>query len=293
MHNAKYEAALSVAETGSLKKTAELLGYTQTGVSYLINSLEEELDMQLFVRNYGGTVLTAEGKTLLPYIRSVCNCENLLMSKVHEMKHLNSGLLRIASFSSVHTNWLPAMVKVYQSLYPGIEVEMKCCDDYDRLEEMICTGEVDCGFVILPTKKKMKVTEIYTDSVVAVIGEQHPLAEQPCFPVSQLDAFPYIQSLVSSEREVEELFAKYGKKADIAHRVDNDFTMLSMISNGYGFAIFPRLLLEHLNFPIVAKPLDPPEDRKIGFAVRAAGLAPGTVKSFQQTAQKWIQTWKA
>lgn len=142
MPNPKYEAALAVVEMGSLKKAAESLGYTQTGVSYLINSLEEELGVELFVRNYGGTVLTAEGKLLLPYIRSVCNCENLLMNKVHEIKNLSSGLLRIGSFSSVHTNWLPAMVKEYQKHYPGVEVEMKCCDDYDRLEEMICSGEV-------------------------------------------------------------------------------------------------------------------------------------------------------
>ena len=291
MPNPKYEAALAVVEMGSLKKAAESLGYTQTGVSYLINSLEEELGVELFVRNYGGTVLTAEGKLLLPYIRSVCNCENLLMNKVHEIKNLSSGLLRIGSFSSVHTNWLPAMVKEYQKHYPGVEVEMKCCDDYDRLEEMICSGEVDCGFVVLPAKKKMKGTEFYEDPVVAVVGENHPLADEPCFPASKLDQYPYIQSLVSSEREVDDIFERYGKKADVAYRVDNDFTMLSMISSGFGFAIFPELLLRHLNFPILAKSFNPPESRKIGFAIRAAGPAASAIKSFQETAEAWLEEW--
>ena len=68
--------------------------------------------------------------------------------------------------------------------------------------------------------------------------------------------------------------------------------MLSMISSGFGFAIFPELLLKHLNFPILIKPFEPQESRKIGFAVRAAGPASSAVKSFQETAQAWLQQWE-
>ncbi len=291
MNNPKYTAFLSIAETGSVKKAAEILGYTQPGISYLISSMEEEWDMQLFVRNYGGTVLTPEGELLLPYIRSVCTCESLLTNKVHEIKNLDAGILRIGTFSSVHINWLPEMVKEYRQKHPGIEVEMKCCDDYDRLEDMICAGEADCGFVILPTSKKLKVTELYSDPVVAVLGTGHPLAGEPCFPVSALDQYPYIQSLVSSESEADAIFSMYDKKPDVAHWVDNDFTMLSMISSGYGFAIFPELLLEHLDFHVLAKPLAPAASRKIAFAVRAAGPVSQTVRSFQDTAFDWVRKW--
>lgn len=119
MNNPKYTAFLSIAETGSVKKTAEILGYTQTGISYLINSMEEEWGLKLFVRNYGGTVLTSEGEVLLPYIRSVCNCESLLTNKVSEIKNLDSGLLRIGTISSVHINWLPEMVKDYKRAVSG------------------------------------------------------------------------------------------------------------------------------------------------------------------------------
>ena len=291
MNNPKYTAFLSIAETGSVKKTAEILGYTQTGISYLINSMEEEWGLKLFVRNYGGTVLTSEGEVLLPYIRSVCNCESLLTNKVSEIKNLDSGLLRIGTISSVHINWLPEMVKDYKRRYPGVEVEMKCCDDYDRLEDMICTGEVDCGFVIMPCKKKLKVEEIYEDQLVAVLDREHPLADSQSFSVSDLDQYPYIQSLVSSESEANAVFALYDKKPNVVHWVDNDFTMLSMISSGYGFAIFPELLLEHLDFPVIAKPLAPKASRKIAFAVRGAGPISQVVRSFQETAFDWVRQW--
>ena len=292
MNQPKYTAFLSIAETGSVKKTAERLGYTQTGISYLIKSMEEEWGIQLFVRNYGGTVLTSEGELLLPYIRSVCSCESLLMNKVGELKNLDAGLLRVGTISSVHINWLPEMVKEYKRKYPGIQVEMKCCDDYDRLEDMICTGEVDCGFVILPCRRKLKVKELYEDQLIVVLAADHPLADAEAFPVSQLDQYPYIESLLSSEPEAEEIFSRHNKKPNVVHWVDNDFTMLSMISSGYGIAIFPELLLEHLNFSVVAKPLAPKATRKIAFAVRAAGPTSQAVRSFQETAFDWVRRWE-
>ena len=54
MGNQKYDAFLKVAETGSFKQAAHDLGYTQAGISYLVSTLERELDVPLFVRDYGG-----------------------------------------------------------------------------------------------------------------------------------------------------------------------------------------------------------------------------------------------
>ena len=61
MGNQKYDAFLKVAETGSFKQAAHDLGYTQAGISYLVSTLERELDVPLFVRDYGGAHLTSDG----------------------------------------------------------------------------------------------------------------------------------------------------------------------------------------------------------------------------------------
>ncbi len=47
----KYEAFIKTAELGSIKKASEALGYTQAGLSYIIKTLEEELDISLFFRD--------------------------------------------------------------------------------------------------------------------------------------------------------------------------------------------------------------------------------------------------
>ena len=69
MANQKYDAFLTVARLGSFKAAAEELGYTQAGISYLVNALEKELGLTLFLREYGGVHLTTEGREVLGLVR--------------------------------------------------------------------------------------------------------------------------------------------------------------------------------------------------------------------------------
>ena len=68
----KYEAFVLAAETGSFKSTAEQLGYTQAGISYMMSSLESEMGTALFARDHSGVRLTEDGRNLLPWIQDVC-----------------------------------------------------------------------------------------------------------------------------------------------------------------------------------------------------------------------------
>ena len=71
MDTVKLAALLAAAELGSISKAAEALGYTQSGVTHIINSLEEEAGFPLLVRGNRGVRFTAEGERLAPFIREV------------------------------------------------------------------------------------------------------------------------------------------------------------------------------------------------------------------------------
>ena len=70
MEAVKCEAFLAAAELGSLTATAELLGYTQSGVTRMIGTLEEELGFPLFLRSKKGVQLTENGTLMLPLLRA-------------------------------------------------------------------------------------------------------------------------------------------------------------------------------------------------------------------------------
>ena len=65
MEAIKCEAAIMAAERGSLTAAASALGYTQSGITRMINSLENELGFALFIRQKRGVKLTENGKIML------------------------------------------------------------------------------------------------------------------------------------------------------------------------------------------------------------------------------------
>ena len=75
MYNPQLETFLTVAEAGSFNKAAEKLFISPPAVIKQINLLEENLDLQLFIRTHRGLVLTEAGKSLLQdtkYIIQYC-----------------------------------------------------------------------------------------------------------------------------------------------------------------------------------------------------------------------------
>ena len=87
----RYIAFLKVFERNSFSDAARDLGYTQSAVSQMIKSLEEELGVTLLVRSRSGVALTYEGRHLLPYIRDTVNAYRMLQSQAAGFSGLEQG----------------------------------------------------------------------------------------------------------------------------------------------------------------------------------------------------------
>ena len=150
MNLAKYQALLSVVESGSLTAAAAQLGLTQSAVSHSINSLEEELGFAVIKRSRAGVKLTNEGERLLPAVRGLLNSAEQLSQVTAAIRGLDSGLVRIGTFTSVAVHWLPGVLKEFQRDYPRVEFKL-LNGDYNDVEQWVRDGSVDIGFVNLPS----------------------------------------------------------------------------------------------------------------------------------------------
>lgn len=151
MNILKYMAFLKTVETGSFTKAAELLNYSQSGVSRMISDLEREWRITLLERDRNGIRLTSDGSRLLPYAQSVCAEYRKLRMEVDDLHGVQSGMIRIGTFSSGAIHWVPNIIKAFQKDYPGVDYEL-LLGDYSEIEEWIAQGRVDCGFLRLPTR---------------------------------------------------------------------------------------------------------------------------------------------
>ena len=245
----------------------------------MISDLEKEWKVVLLERGKGGINLTSDGLRLLPYAKSLVDEYEKLQMQVDELNGLQSGLIRIGTFSSVATHWLPKIIKRFQKDYPNIDYEL-LLGDYSEIERWISDGTVDFGFVRSPAKAGFETEFLAEDPLVAVLPENHPLAKEEKFPASAFKDEPFILLERGEDSDVADILEKQGIKADIRFTTWDDYAIMSMVENGLGISILPQLILRRAPYKIVTKPLDVPAYRKIGIALKDKKTASVAVKRF-------------
>ncbi len=275
----KYMALIKTVEYGSFTKAAEILNYSQSGISRMINDIEKEWGITLLERNRGGLRLTSDGLKILPLAQELCKSYEKLQIQVDDLNGLQSGIVRIGVFSSVATHWLPNIIKEFQKDYPSIDYEL-LLGDYTEIEDWIAEGRVDCGFLRLPTRHDFETIFLEQDELMAVIPEDHPLADCDKFPVTALCNEPFIMLKRGKNKEFTEIFDRCGLTPNVKFTTWDDYAIMSMVESGLGIAILPKLILRRNPYRIVAKELDIPTYRNIGIAIKSKRTASLAVKRF-------------
>ena len=261
----KYLAFVKTVECGSFTRAAGVLNYSQSGISRMIGDLEREWQVTLLERGKSGVRLTSEGTRLLPYAKRVCDEYEKLQSEVDEINGLKSGLIRIGTFSSVATHWLPNIIREFQKEYPGIDYEL-ILGDYTEIETWIEEGRVDCGFLRLPARKELEAVFLEQDRLLVVLPEGHPLAALEKIPVSALCGEPFMLLEKGEKTEVWEIFERNGFTLRVHFTTWDDYAIMSMVESGLGVSILPELILKRIPYRVVARELEIPAYRNIGLA---------------------------
>ncbi|MBR2593526.1 MAG: LysR family transcriptional regulator [Firmicutes bacterium] len=279
MNIQKIIAFVKTVEYGSFTKAAEILNYSQSGISRMIGDLENDWNITLLERGKGGVKLTSDGTRILPYAKNVVNEYEKLTMQADELKGLQSGLIRIGTFSSVATHWLPNIIREFQKDYPHIDYEL-LLGDYREIEEWIAEGRVDCGFLRLPTLPEFETIFLEKDELMAIIPENHPLAETEKFPISAFCSEPFMLLEKGGNDEIVEIFEKNHLSPKAHFTTWDDYAIMSMVESGLGISILPKLILRRIPYRITAKELDVPAYRNIGIALKNRKTASAAVKRF-------------
>ena len=278
----KYMAFVKAVECASFTKAAELLNYSQSGISRMINDLEKEWGISLLERGKSGVRLTGEGSRLLPHAKAVVNEYEKLQMTVDSLNGLQSGIIRIGTFSSVASHWLPKIIKDFRKDYPGIDYEL-LLGDYTEIEDWISSGRIDFGFLRLPTLPQFDTIVLGHDELVAVIPENHPLANCDTFPVKALCDEPFLlleKGENGAKAEILKIFEENNLSPQIKLTILDDYAIMSMVESGLGISILSQLIMKRIPYRIVAKPLDVRAFRTIGIALKDKKTASLAVKRF-------------
>lgn len=132
---------IQVAELNSFTKAADVLGYSQSTVSFQIKQLETELDCLLFERINHTITLTGRGKELLTYAHDVCRLTDEFRQNIDNSTELK-GTIHVVAPDSVCEDMLTTNYNDFHNKYPGIDLKFTAADTGDMFD-MLDRNEAD------------------------------------------------------------------------------------------------------------------------------------------------------
>lgn len=128
MESKKLEALLMAVDLGSFTKAAEVMGYTQSGLTHMMNSLEREVGFTLLERGRGGVRLTKDGERVAPAIREFLQANARLDSTIAQVASSRSEVIRVSAFASMAMHWLPSIIRRFREERPDVDVDIRMAD---------------------------------------------------------------------------------------------------------------------------------------------------------------------
>lgn len=288
MSISQYEALIKAIETGTLSGAAEELGYTQSGITRMLNTLESNFGTKLLRRGRTGVSLTSDGEYLLPYIREALHSQYALDTRVREMNGLNGGLIRIGSFNSVSAQWLPPIIKEFLGEHPGYRFELLNGTNQE-IGRWLAEQRIDFGFVKSPFVFNGETEFLYRDPIVSIFAEDDPHAGRESLPVEEILDLPYICLKEGLANDVSAVLKNHGITPTPRFIESDDLGLIAMVEQGLGVGLIPELVLEGFSRRVVTVPLDPPAFRDLGIAYHSGSDLPRSVQAFLDCTRSYIR----
>lgn len=265
-----YKIFVTVAETNNISYTAEVLGYTQSGVSHSMKRLEKELGLQLFIRDRYGVHLTPIGRDFLQKVRALMSENEKLEQFIYNIKGLEVGSLNIGALSSISVNWLPDIINNFNIEHPNITINLKeggISDLYNWVSE----SKVDFAFSSLDIKdnnRNLEFLPISSDKYVAILPNEYNTENMNSFPISKFTGENFIIPDLSYDNSIFEILKKENSKPIFRFSSQNDYSIISMVENGLGLSILPELAIKREKDRLKYLPLEPSYNRKLGIYMK-------------------------
>ena len=292
MDSKKIKALLTAAESGSLTAAAAALGYTQAGLTQMMNSLENELGVRLLVRGKNGVRLSDAGQSLLEPMRAFVAEADELEKGVERLRGENRSAIRIGAYASVSRLWLPAILSDFLREYPDTDASITV-GSIEQMYDSVKTEELDCAFVSrCPSMLKgLSWFPLHVDELLAILPAGDPF-EGAAFPVQRFSGAEFLMPSLGFDRDINPLFSAPEKRVLPRTRYTNmdDAALISMVEHGLGLTILSRMILQGVSAEIRALPLEPRGFRSLGLIISAKRQGEHVLRSFVRSTRSTIKT---
>lgn len=177
----KWKVMLAVDHHGSFTRAGLELGYTQSGITQMMKSLEKDVGFSLFKKVGHGTFLTDEAKALLPAIHSLLHAEEVIRQEIAALKGAQTGTIIIGTYLSCSIHWIPKIIQEFQQKHPDIHFKIIQGSE-GELAEWIQERKVDIGFLSYQPEQRYQFLPVMNESFLPFFPKGILLQRRTQFP---------------------------------------------------------------------------------------------------------------
>lgn len=186
------EIFTKIVELKSFSKAAESVYLTQPTVSGHVQSLEEELGMQLLDRLGREVVPTKAGKVLYEYARRMTALRDESRQALDQIMGLMKGEVVLGGSTIPGEYLLPGIIGKFREKYPEISAVLKIGDTTDIID-MVLAGECEIGVVgSRVDDNRLEYIEFVKDELVLIAGNKYPFPKKNEITAKELGSVPFI-----------------------------------------------------------------------------------------------------
>ena len=278
MNSQKWEALITAIDLGSFTRAAERLGYTQSGLTHMMRSLETELGFSVLHRGSFGVRPTEECERILPRVRALLAADRALeaeIGRVREDEHIRVGVC-----PTVAAPLLPSALVLFRREFPKVTIEIEEASEAMLREglgtrfDLILIGDGDAyGDRLIP------LTE---EALLALLPEGDPRCARERLPLRELSGGELLLSdaAIDATRLSEQgISFREGTRLTVA-------TLISMVAHGLGVGLLPAFSLSRELRGVRALPTEPPLCRRTGIVVAEERPRHDAVRRFVSIVKK-------
>ena len=230
---------MEVAEQKSFSKAARNLHISQSAISRMIKSLEEELGVTLFIRNAKTVEITAPGTIFLNYAKRCLFVFEHLKSDFENEFNLKQDTIEIGLPPITDAHVFAKLLGEFKKTYPQIAIKL-----YEHgskvIESSVQEGVIDVGIICTIPNKDFESFFLSEDEMCVVMPKGYPkevpmklLADYPL--VLYRDDFNLHDDILANCKKI-------GFTPKVVFETSQRELMLQTVMSGLGVAILPSRL---------------------------------------------------
>lgn len=238
-----------VAQQGlNLSTAAEALHTSQPGISKQIKLLEDELGVEILVRNGKRvTAVTPPGKTILAIAQRILQETENLKLAAQDYSNQDSGSLTIATTHTQARYALPEVIRRFTARYPRVKLSLIQGNPV-QICEFTLHGQADICIATeaIATFEELAMLPCYNWNRCVVAPPRHPILKQQALTLETIAKYPIItyDHAFAGRSQINHAFATRGIKPNVVLTAIDSDVIKTYVALGLGIGILAKMAFD-------------------------------------------------